>query len=330
MLRDRLREVLERDRALLDATRSFTHGFTEEESGTRMRLPRAKPRALDPDEIASIDALLSGDFAPTTAVADRSPAAEPYTPNAAPDVLADEPDTSPSSRGARADEPRSASASSAPQPSAAWQAARSWRGTRQRHQLPDSAPEAAVTQAPASSLTSETPALPALTAATGVEPPQTAAPTRTPATLTGPLPAFDLTPAFDLWQDTQLPAAVDFAGSRGLEPRAATEPPHALSLFADWIAEEVGELSGLSPAPIVLTPELAPTLHTATLAPGAPEEGEEPRSGQEPIRTRTMARLLAGHGYKARALSIYDELLARRPDDADLRAEAEALRRAAK
>jgi hypothetical protein len=46
----------------------------------------------------------------------------------------------------------------------------------------------------------------------------------------------------------------------------------------------------------------------------------------EPIRTRTMARLLAGQGHQARALSIYDYLLARADADEGLRAEAELLR----
>jgi hypothetical protein len=39
-----------------------------------------------------------------------------------------------------------------------------------------------------------------------------------------------------------------------------------------------------------------------------------------------MARLLAVQGYRKRALSIYDELLARDPHDPALRAEADRLR----
>lgn len=49
-------------------------------------------------------------------------------------------------------------------------------------------------------------------------------------------------------------------------------------------------------------------------------------SGEEPIRTRTMARLLAQQGYPDRALSIYDELLADEADDPMLHAEVEELR----
>jgi hypothetical protein len=46
---------------------------------------------------------------------------------------------------------------------------------------------------------------------------------------------------------------------------------------------------------------------------------------EEPIRTRTMARLLAAQGHRARALAIYDALLTTE-SDASLRAEAELLR----
>jgi hypothetical protein len=49
--------------------------------------------------------------------------------------------------------------------------------------------------------------------------------------------------------------------------------------------------------------------------------------GREPIRTRTMARLLASQGHRGRALSIYDDLLAKDGSDSSLREEAEALRR---
>jgi hypothetical protein len=48
----------------------------------------------------------------------------------------------------------------------------------------------------------------------------------------------------------------------------------------------------------------------------------------EPIRTRTMARLLASHGYHDRALAIYEHLLAEQPDDEALRAEAATAREA--
>jgi hypothetical protein len=48
---------------------------------------------------------------------------------------------------------------------------------------------------------------------------------------------------------------------------------------------------------------------------------------EEPIRTRTMARLLSAQGHRERALAIYEELLAQNSADATLQGEAEAVRR---
>jgi hypothetical protein len=45
----------------------------------------------------------------------------------------------------------------------------------------------------------------------------------------------------------------------------------------------------------------------------------------EPICTRTMARLLAAQGHRERALAIYGVLMAKEPGDESLRAEAEKL-----
>jgi NADH-quinone oxidoreductase subunit C len=48
--------------------------------------------------------------------------------------------------------------------------------------------------------------------------------------------------------------------------------------------------------------------------------------GAEPIRTLTIARLLARQGYYDRSLSIYDELLSENAEDSELRAEADQVR----
>lgn len=50
----------------------------------------------------------------------------------------------------------------------------------------------------------------------------------------------------------------------------------------------------------------------------------------EPIRTLSMARLLAAQDHRERALAIYEELLAQDSENADLRREAEAVRRGEK
>jgi hypothetical protein len=48
---------------------------------------------------------------------------------------------------------------------------------------------------------------------------------------------------------------------------------------------------------------------------------------EEPIRTRTMARLLAAQGHRERALLIYEELLAQNSEDSEMQDEADAVRR---
>lgn len=48
---------------------------------------------------------------------------------------------------------------------------------------------------------------------------------------------------------------------------------------------------------------------------------------EEPIRTRTMARLLAAQGHRERALLIYEELLAQNSADGAIQDEADAVRR---
>ncbi|MEY4582265.1 MAG: hypothetical protein RL701_6968 [Pseudomonadota bacterium] len=76
------------------------------------------------------------------------------------------------------------------------------------------------------------------------------------------------------------------------------------------------------PAPVAQPQYAAPAPKPAAAAASAASSEE----GADPIRTLTMARLLAVQGYRKRALSIYDELLARDPHDPALRAEADRLR----
>jgi hypothetical protein len=63
---------------------------------------------------------------------------------------------------------------------------------------------------------------------------------------------------------------------------------------------------------------------------GAPTAKPPPSDevvASEPIRTRTMAGLLAAQGHDERALAIYDDLLARGTSDPAVGREAEAIRR---
>jgi hypothetical protein len=105
------------------------------------------------------------------------------------------------------------------------------------------------------------------------------------------------------------------------EAVAAPRVPAPAGAFAtpDFVAPE--------PSP---SPSVAPASRAAA-APATPCSDVEPRASTasaaaaEPIRTRTMARLLAAQGHPARALAIYDALMAE-DSDPSLRAEAERLR----
>ncbi len=73
------------------------------------------------------------------------------------------------------------------------------------------------------------------------------------------------------------------------------------------------------------------TVSRATAAPSStPASDPDPELAallaREPIQTRTMARILAAQGHSRRALAIYQKLLGQRPDDSELRAEAETAR----
>lgn len=113
----------------------------------------------------------------------------------------------------------------------------------------------------------------------------------------------------------------DDAEERDAAPAARAEAD------ADAASSEVE----VAAAPAVSAPtpleEIAAKATKVKSKAGGREGGAKPK--REPIRTRTMARLLASQGHRTRALSIYDELIAADASDASLRDEAEALRRQA-
>jgi hypothetical protein len=127
---------------------------------------------------------------------------------------------------------------------------------------------------------------------------------------------------------------------RALREASPSEP--ALSPASSDPPFEV-ELTSIEARSAVSNDEV--TIETATTqepaAPAADEEAVTPvESGpsrssparrarsacREPIRTRTMAKLLLAQGHPQRALSIYDALIAEGADDPVLLAEADALR----
>jgi hypothetical protein len=81
-----------------------------------------------------------------------------------------------------------------------------------------------------------------------------------------------------------------------------------------------------SAAPALAIVSVAPAPTPAAAAAALIAEERPQRVQHEPIRTRTMARLLAAQGYRQRALAIYEELLAQAGADDGLRQEAAALR----
>lgn len=106
-----------------------------------------------------------------------------------------------------------------------------------------------------------------------------------------------------------------------------------------WIVEAIADVAEDGGTPVSITAEtVSDTAATTDLAPAAltlalattelspTKAPEKTVTCSEPIRTRTMARLLGKQGYRDRALSIYDFLLSATPEDASLRAEAAILR----
>ena len=80
------------------------------------------------------------------------------------------------------------------------------------------------------------------------------------------------------------------------------------------------------PEPVVVSKPVVIAAPVAKPAAPNPRAADADGSAGDPIRTRGMAKLLALQGYRDRALSIYDELIAAEPDNAELRAEADRLR----
>lgn len=83
-------------------------------------------------------------------------------------------------------------------------------------------------------------------------------------------------------------------------------------------------LQAIAAAPAESAPEAQSQPEPAPAA--APSRATTAIFEQEPIRTHSMARLLAHQGHRERALAIYEELLARHTDEPTLLEEAEILR----
>jgi Meckel syndrome type 1 protein len=127
----------------------------------------------------------------------------------------------------------------------------------------------------------------------------------------------------------QAPMMVGLAQPVAMSARTIVSPAAAPSVpalieaaaAAPAIAPLASQVSPASPAKKAM-----PLLLNQAPVGSAPAPALAGDAGDSPIRTRSMARLLALQGYRERALSIYDELLIVEPDNTDLRAEADRLR----
>ena len=104
-----------------------------------------------------------------------------------------------------------------------------------------------------------------------------------------------------------------FKRLRGDSDRPTTDPP-------EWARSE-------PPSWSTMPPQEQAAATTAAPPPAAPAAAQSVRTFvEEPIRTHSMARVLASQGHGVRALAIYEELLAHNSHDEQLRREAAAVR----
>jgi hypothetical protein len=129
-----------------------------------------------------------------------------------------------------------------------------------------------------------------------------------------------------------LASALDTLEAQAVRARSAGSPPSRQlertreilerdRALASTAAPEPATAARASDAPAAM-PELAPLPVPIAAAPALDPISVE---CDEPIRTRSMAKLLAAQGHTERALAIYRYLLVRNPGDAMLQAELAAI-----
>jgi len=117
-----------------------------------------------------------------------------------------------------------------------------------------------------------------------------------------------------------LAGALDVLETQAARARVPANPSRSIERTREVLERDRALVSTLVPA------GLAPLADEPTAVPPGPT-APDPAAlvCDEPIRTRSMAKLLAAQGYPHRALVIYRYLLAQGEDDAALRAEIAAL-----
>lgn len=154
------------------------------------------------------------------------------------------------------------------------------------------------------------------------------APSAAPQPATTPRPAMAPQPAS---RAAGQPTTVTQPQPPTQEVRAATPAAAPTAEPAPKAAAPAATFAESGPSRPSERPSVAPRGAFSTPPPPAPPRpSSEPATRtfiEEPIRTRSMARLLAAQGHRERALAIYEELLAQNSEDAALRRETDALRR---
>jgi hypothetical protein len=107
--------------------------------------------------------------------------------------------------------------------------------------------------------------------------------------------------------------------------RQAAELGSAALRIAGTVARTLYDVATSRGAPERPAPPRPPVAPVA-VKPAAPAPASSPPPDDEPIRTRTLARLLAQQGHRQRAAAMYEALLEKQPDDDELRTELAALR----
>jgi len=108
---------------------------------------------------------------------------------------------------------------------------------------------------------------------------------------------------------------------------AARKPSSAPPAAAPFVSAPSAPVSPSAPIATSIATSVATSAPVAPVAPSALRSPTTRTFEEEPIRTRSMAQLLAAQGHRERALAIYEELIAKDSTDLELEREAASLRR---
>ncbi|HMI92458.1 MAG TPA: hypothetical protein VK509_13885 [Polyangiales bacterium] len=116
-----------------------------------------------------------------------------------------------------------------------------------------------------------------------------------------------------------LAGALDVLETQAARTRMPADARRSIDRTREVLERDRALVSTLAPT------EVAAAVSEPTAVPAVPIATDSAVACDEPIRTRSMAKLLAAQGYPHRALVIYRYLLAQTDSDEALRAEIAAL-----